>query len=195
MERFGEVTRTTNETDISIRLVLNGSGQVNVNSGIGFFDHMLTLLGAHGRMDLSIQAAGDLKVDGHHTVEDIGIALGQSLKMAIGDKRGIERYATVIIPMDEALCMVSLDLSGRPYLYLEMPTLPPMVGDFDTQLLEEFLRAFSVHGGITLHVRVLYGRNGHHMIEAVFKALGRALKQATAQNGNMDIPSTKGTLD
>ncbi|MBE3102583.1 MAG: imidazoleglycerol-phosphate dehydratase, partial [Firmicutes bacterium] len=137
-----------------------------------------------------------LGVDGHHTVEDVGIVLGKALTDALGDKKTIQRYGTVFVPMDESLAMVSLDISGRPYLHMEIPTLAPMVGDFDTQLLEEFFRSFSVHSGITLHIRVLYGRNTHHMIEAVFKALGRALSQATVKNDQWGgVPSTKGFID
>jgi imidazoleglycerol-phosphate dehydratase len=157
---------------------------------------MLALFAAHGGFDLRIEAKGDLEVDGHHTVEDVGIVLGKALQEALGDKKDIQRYGTAFVPMDEALAMVSLDISGRPYLHMELPALAPMAGDFDTQLLEEFFRAFSVHSGTTLHIRVLYGRNTHHMIEAVFKALGRSFRQAVDRNGQWKgIPSTKGLLD
>lgn len=194
MERTSTLSRKTKETDITLMLRLDGSGQSAVNTGIGFLDHMLTLFCAHGRMDLTLTAQGDLSVDGHHTAEDAGIVLGQAIRQAIGDRAGITRYGQALIPMDEALCQVVLDVSGRPYLHMESPPLPSAVGDFDTGLLEEFLRALAVHSGITLHMRILYGRNGHHMIEAAFKALGRALRQAfeITQEG---IPSTKGTLD
>lgn len=201
MNRFGKAERTTTETQIAVSIELDGKGTVDTidcSSGIGFFDHMLTLLAAHGGFDLQIAAKGDLEVDGHHTVEDVGIVLGKAFSQALGDKKNIQRYGTCFVPMDETLAMVSLDISGRPYLHMEFPTLAPMAGDFDTQLLEEFFRAFSVHGGITLHIRVLYGRNTHHMIEAAFKALGRSLGQAVSigpQLGGGGVPSTKGLID
>jgi len=196
VDRIGSSERNTKETKVSIQLNIDGKGVVESKSGIGFFDHMLTLLAMHGRYDLKVVADGDLGVDGHHTVEDVGIVLGKALTDALGDKKNIQRYGTVFVPMDESLAMVSLDISGRPYLHMEIPTLAPMVGDFDTQLLEEFFRSFSVHSGITLHIRVLYGRNTHHMIEAVFKALGRALSQATVKNDQWGgVPSTKGFID
>ena len=196
MERVGQVERKTGETQVAVRIQLDGQGAVDCKTGIGFFDHMLTLLAAHGRFDLEIDAKGDLEVDGHHTVEDVGIVLGKALQQALGDKKDIQRYGTAFVPMDESLAMVSLDISGRPYLHLETPALAPMAGDFDTQLLEEFFRAFSVHSGITLHIRVLYGRNTHHMVEAVFKALGQALRQGVGMNTQWGgVPSTKGLLD
>lgn len=196
MNRKGSEKRTTNETCVSVTIELDGKGKAYCRTGIGFFDHMLTLFAAHGSFDLRVEAKGDLKVDGHHTVEDAGIVLGRALDKALGDRSGINRYGTFFVPMDESLAMVSLDISGRPYLYTELPAMAPMVGDFDTQLLEEFLRAFSVHSGITLHVRVMYGKNSHHMIEAVFKALGRSLRQAVnIAAGSGHIPSTKGLLD
>ena len=196
MARTGFYERNTNETRVSVKVAFDGSGQVKCSTGIGFFDHMLTLMGVHGGMDLEVMAAGDLDVDGHHTVEDTGIVLGKAISAALGDKRGINRYGTTILPMDEALCMVCLDISGRPYLHFECPTLAPMVGSFDTQLLEEFFRALSVHAGLTLHIRILYGQNSHHMIEAAFKAFGRALRQAAGLTGGVDaLPSTKGFMD
>jgi imidazoleglycerol-phosphate dehydratase len=177
-------------------LSIAGSGQVKCSTGVGFFDHMLTLMGVHGGMDLEVEAAGDLHVDGHHTVEDTGIVLGKALSAALGDKGGITRYGTAILPMDEALCMVCLDISGRPYLHFECPVLTPMVGSFDTELLEEFFRALSVHAGLTLHIRILYGQNSHHMIEAAFKAFGRAFRQAAELTSDINVlPSTKGFMD
>lgn len=196
MERFGKADRTSTETQVTVDISLDGKGRVNCKTGIGFFDHMLTLLAAHGGFDLNVEAKGDLEVDGHHTVEDVGIVLGKALHQALGDKEGIQRYGTSFVPMDESLAMVSLDISGRPYLHMEFPSLAPMVGDFDTQLLEEFFRAFSIHGGITLHIRVLYGRNTHHMVEAAFKAMGRSLRQAVSISSQWEgAPSTKGLLD
>ncbi len=194
--RTGSETRETFETKVSATISLDGAGKTDCKTGIGFFDHMLTLFGAHGSFDIEIKADGDLNVDGHHTVEDTGIVLGKAISKALGDKKSIVRYGTVFLPMDEALAMVCLDISGRPYLHLEVPGLAPAIGDFDTELLEEFLRALSVHSGITLHVRVLYGRNSHHMVEAIFKALGRALAQAVSIDEKAKgVPSTKGYLD
>lgn len=196
MERFGKADRRTTETQAAVEINLDGKGRNNCKTGIGFFDHMLTLLAAHGSFDLNVEAKGDLEVDGHHTVEDTGIVFGKAFRRALGDKKGIRRYGTSFVPMDESLAMVSLDISGRPYLHMEFPGPASMAGDFDTQLLEEFLRAFSIHGGITLHVRVLYGRNTHHMLEAVFKAMGRSLRQAVSIGSQWEgIPSTKGLLD
>lgn len=194
-ERIGEIKRQTAETDISLRLNLDGKGLAEINSGIGFFDHMLNLFTAHGQLDLALTCQGDLKVDGHHSVEDIGIALGEAFKQAIGDKRGINRYGTFFLPMDESLALVTLDISGRPFLVFAGGAMAPQVGDFDTELVEEFLRAFAMHAGITLHVKILYGHNTHHKIEAIFKALGHALRQAVAVDPRVTgIPSTKGML-
>lgn len=196
MDRLGKVERNTTETQVAASILLDGKGSVQCKTGIGFFDHMLTLLAVHGRFDLNIAAKGDLEVDGHHTVEDVGIVLGKAFSQALGNKENIKRYGTAFVPMDESLAMVSLDISGRPYLHMEFPAMAPMAGDLDTQLLEEFYRAFAVHGGVTLHVRVLYGRNTHHMIEATFKAMGQALRQAVGADSQWDgIPSTKGLLD
>lgn len=193
--RQSQIERATKETAVKINVNLDGDGKANVNTGIGFFDHMLNLFAAHGRFDLNVECKGDLEVDGHHSVEDIGIALGAAIKKALGDKRGINRYGTFYLPMDEALAFVSLDISGRPFLVCELGALAPMVGTFDTQLTEEFLRAFAFNAGITLHVKVLYGSNSHHKIEAVFKALGHALRIAVENDPRMnDIPSTKGSL-
>ena len=193
--RIGKLNRNTNETRVDVELNLDGTGKAKIDSGIGFLDHMLNLFAAHGQFDLKVTCAGDLEVDGHHTTEDIGITLGAALKEALGDKRGITRYGTFFLPMDESLALVSLDISGRPFLVCDVGELAPMVGDFDTQLVEEFLRAFAFNAGITLHVKVLYGKNSHHKIEAIFKALGHALNIAVTVNEKIQgVPSTKGVL-
>ena len=193
--RTAAVERKTAETSIKLVLNLDGSGKGVIDSGIGFFDHMLNLMTAHGLMDLTLACDGDLEVDGHHSVEDIGIAMGQAFRQAIGDKAGIRRYGTFYLPMDEALALVSLDISGRPFLVYDGGEMAPMIGGFDTELTEEFLRAFAVNAGITLHVKVLYGSNSHHKVEAIFKALGLALRIATEKDPRVDgVPSTKGTL-
>lgn len=194
-KRYGEIKRQTAETNISLQLDLDGTGQGKISSGIGFFDHMLNLMTAHGQLDLTLTCQGDLNVDGHHSVEDIGIALGEAFKQAIGDKRGICRYGTFYLPMDESLAFVTLDISGRPFLVYDGGEMAPQVGGFDTELTEEFLRAFAMHAGITLHVKILYGTNTHHKIEAIFKALGHALRQAVSLDLQVTgIPSTKGML-
>ena len=195
--RSGNVIRETRETKIDLTIDLDGSGRADVESGIGFFNHMLTLLAAHGRFDLVLNCAGDIEVDGHHSVEDIGIALGQAVHKALGDKKGITRYGTFFLPMDETLVMVSLDISGRPFLVYDAGgAMAPMIGQYDTELTEEFLRAFAFNAGITLHVKVMYGTNSHHKVEAIFKALGRALHAAVKINPETagEIPSTKGML-
>ena len=189
--RTATVERKTAETSVKLILNLDGNGHGVIDSGIGFFDHMLNLL--------TLACDGDIDVDGHHSVEDIGITLGQAFKQAIGDKKGIRRYGTFYLPMDEALAFVSLDISGRPFLVYddggEMAPMAPMIGGYDTELTEEFLRAFAVNAGITLHVRVLYGKNSHHKVEAIFKALGHALRIAVEKDPRVDgIPSTKGSL-
>ena len=191
--RIGEITRTTKETDISIKLDLDGTGKVNIDTGIGFFDHMLTALGVHAGFDLDVTVKGDLYVDGHHSVEDTGIALGQAFAKAIGDKAGIARYGSFYIPMDEALCFCSLDISGRPFLVYNSELTNEKVGEFDTCLAEEFFRAFAFNAGITLHIREEYGKNDHHIIEAMFKALAHALKEAVSVSGSA-VLSTKGVL-
>lgn len=197
--RIGEIERKSLETHVRVQINLDKSGTVEINSGIGFFDHMLSLFAAHGDFSLKVGCVGDLHVDGHHSVEDVGIVMGKAFKQALGDRKGINRYGFASIPMDESLTEISLDISGRPYLHLEIPELSGIVGDFDTQLLEEFLRSFSIHFGLTLHIRVLYGRNSHHIIEGIFKALGRAIKQAiyidTYSIQRDEVPSTKGILD
>lgn len=195
--RSGNVIRETKETKIDLTIDLDGSGRADVESGIGFFNHMLTLLAAHGRFDLVLNCDGDIEVDGHHSVEDIGIALGQAVHKALGDKKGITRYGTFFLPMDETLVMVSLDISGRPFLVYDAGgAMAPMIGKYDTELTEEFLRAFAFNAGITLHVKVMYGTNSHHKVEAIFKALGRALHAAVKINPETadEIPSTKGML-
>ena len=195
MSRTASIERTTGETNIKIALGIDGAGCTQVNTGIGFFDHMLILLGKHGLFDLTVDANGDLAVDGHHTVEDTGIVLGQVLAKALGDKTGIRRYGTAFVPMDEALAMVSLDISGRPYLVFEAVLPAEKVGQFDSELTEEFLRALAVHAGLTLHVRLLSGKNTHHIIEAIFKALGRALDEATRRDERIQgVMSTKGMI-
>jgi len=195
MSRTASLERITGETAIKVSLHLDGSGQSQIATGIGFFDHMLILLSKHGLFDLTVTANGDIYVDGHHTVEDTGIVLGQALAQALGDKAGIKRYGTAFVPMDEALAMVSLDISGRPFLVFDAALPSEQVGQFDSELTEEFLRALSVHAGLTLHVRLLSGKNTHHIIEAIFKALGRALDEATRQDDRIKgIMSTKGML-
>ena len=193
--RQSTIERRTNETNVRVSIELDGEGVSTIDTGIGFFDHMLTLFASHGRFDLDVTCNGDLEVDGHHSVEDIGIALGTAIKNALGDKRGINRYGTFFLPMDESLAFVSLDISGRPFLVCELGSLAPMIGSFDTQLTEEFLRAIAFNAGITLHVKVLYGVNSHHKIEAIFKALGHALRHAVENDPRMNgVPSTKGSL-
>lgn len=196
MNRESVVTRKTNETDIEIRIDLDGSGSFQGSSGIPFFDHLLTQLARHGSLDLEIAVEGDLAVDNHHTVEDIGICLGQAFRQALGDKRGIYRYGSALVPMDEALIEAALDVSGRPHLSCNIIFSSPIIGDLETELVEEFLKSFTNHGGITLHVVQKSGRNSHHLAEALFKALGRSLRQAVAKDPLLqDIPSTKGILE
>jgi imidazoleglycerol-phosphate dehydratase len=188
--------RQTFETAIDVSLNLDAQKPVAIDTGVGFFDHMLTLLASHGRFSLEVKADGDLHIDSHHTVEDVGIVIGQLFKEALGDKVGINRYGTAYVPMDEALGFVSLDISGRPYLVLDAEFSNEKLGNFDTELVREFLQAFMVHAGITLHARVLYGINTHHKIEAIFKALGQALAQAITINPDIKgVNSTKGLLE
>jgi imidazoleglycerol-phosphate dehydratase len=191
--RVGEKNRSTKETDISVRLDLDGSGKVDVSTGLPFFDHMIEQLGRHGGFDLSLTAKGDLEVDAHHTVEDTGIVLGAALAEALGDKAGVRRFASYLLPLDEALIQVALDLSGRPFLVYEVETSPERIGTFDPQLAEEFFRAFVTSAGITLHLKSLSGRNGHHVLEASFKGVARALRDAVRVEGG-GIPSTKEVL-
>jgi len=193
--RRGEIKRKTKETDITLCLVLDGTGRTQCTTGVPFMDHMLTLFAVHGFFDLEARATGDTEVDAHHTVEDLGICLGQTLKQALGDFAGIRRYGFCSLPMDETLVRVTLDCSNRPFLHYGIPFLEQKVGDFDTQLAKEFLRAFSLHGGLTLHVEMAHGENTHHILEAVFKALGRALDQAVTIDPRAVGPvSSKGSL-
>ena len=194
--RHAEIIRTTGETDIKIKLLLDGSGQSAVDSGVGFLDHMLTLFAKHGRFDLEVKCVGDTQVDFHHTVEDIGIALGQAFAKALGDKRGIRRYADTVLPMDEALILTAVDVSGRGLCCYDAATPSQKVGDFDTELSSEFWFAFAREAGVTLHVRKLAGANSHHIIEGVFKSAARSLRAAVAIDKDFadEIPSTKGLL-
>lgn len=193
MARISKITRKTKETDITVKLNLDG-GEVKIDTGIGFLDHMLTALGVHGGFGLEVNAKGDLYVDGHHTAEDVGITLGQAFAKALGDKSGIMRYGSAFIPMDESLGFCSLDISARPFLVFNADFTNERVGEFDTCLTEEFMRAFAFNAGITLHLRVEYGSNDHHKIEALFKALAYALKTAVRLNTSGAAISTKGTL-
>lgn len=193
MARTAEISRNTKETEITVKLDLDG-GEVNIKTGIGFLDHMLTALGVHGGFGLAVDCKGDLYVDGHHTAEDVGIVLGQAFAKALGDKSGIMRYGSAFIPMDESLGFCSLDISARPFLVFNAEFENERVGEFDTCLTEEFMRAFAFNAGITLHLRVEYGSNDHHKIEALFKALAYALKAATRPNTSGGAISTKGAL-
>jgi imidazoleglycerol-phosphate dehydratase len=191
--RAGSVKRRTGETEISVSLKLDGEGRYLVDTGLPFFDHMLQLFCKHASYDLELTAHGDLQVDGHHTVEDAGICLGLALKDALGDKQGINRYGHAFVPMDEALALVAVDLSGRGFLAFDAGLPAQQLGTFETELVQEFFRALALSGQLTLHIRLLAGVNTHHIIEAVFKGLARAMKDATAYVGG-GIPSTKGTL-
>ena len=193
--RCAEIKRKTAETQISVKLNLDGEGKCDIATGIGFLDHMLTLLAKHSFMDLTVKAKGDLEVDSHHTVEDIGIVLGEALREALGDKAGIHRYGNCFIPMDETLAQACLDFSGRPFLIFgaEIPKIK--LGNYDTEMTEEFFRAIAMHCGLTLHIRVLYGSNVHHIIEAVFKAFARAVAEAAAVDPKVKgVMSSKGVL-
>lgn len=194
MNRTAEITRTTKETDIALTLDLDGGAKAEISTGIGFLDHMLTALAIHGGFSLKLSCKGDLNVDGHHTAEDIGIVLGMAFKEALGDKAGIMRYGSAFIPMDEALAFCSLDISARPFLVFNAQFTNERVGEFDTCLTEEFMRAFAFNAGITLHLRVEYGSNDHHKIEALFKAMAYALKAAMKRNEDGSVVSTKGVL-
>ena len=190
--RTAQITRETKETRIDLRLCLDG-GPVEVHTGIGFFDHMLTALAFYGGLGLELTAQGDLEVDGHHTVEDVGIVLGQALSRALGDRKGIRRFASACIPMDEALCFTALDFSNRPFLVFDAEMPQPMIGGYDSCLTEEFMRAFAMNSGLTLHMKALYGKNAHHITEALFKSLGVAIKDAVQVTGT-GVTSTKGVL-
>ena len=195
MSRNAQIDRKTNETDIILSIDLDGTGKSGISTGIGFFDHMLELFAKHGLFDLKVKAEGDLNVDTHHTVEDTGIVLGQALKEAMGDKKSIKRYGAAYVPMDEALAMVALDLSGRPFLVFEAQFSSEKVGEMETELVEEFFRAVAYNAGINLHVKVFHGNNNHHIIEALFKAFARALDEATRQDSRIEgVMSTKGVL-
>ena len=196
MNRNGEATRRTGETNVRVRVNLDGSGRAGVKTGVGFFDHMLTALARHALFDLEVEAAGDLHVDGHHTVEDVGIVLGQALAQALGERRGIRRYGDATVPLDDALARAVVDVSGRPFLafHADPPTWQ-MLGDYDVALTPEFFRGLATHGGLTVHVDLLRGQNAHHVVEAVFKAVARALGAAVTLDPRVtDIPSTKGVL-
>ena len=194
--RTAEITRKTNETDIRLSLNLDGQGESRIWSGVGFLDHMLTLLARHGGMDLELTCTGDTQVDDHHSVEDIGIALGQAFDQALGEKRGVRRYASLCLPMDEALILCAVDLSGRGGYYEELSIPTEKIGAFDTQLVYEFMWSFAANARLTLHLRKLAGRNSHHIVEGAFKALGRALLEAAETDPRFrdEIPSTKGML-
>jgi imidazoleglycerol-phosphate dehydratase len=194
--RKGSVKRTTKETDVEVAVDLDGTGASSIATGIGFLDHMLDLLARHSRIDIVVKAKGDLHIDHHHTTEDVGISLGQAVKQALGDLRGITRYADVHVPMDEALTRVAIDISGRPFLVFRAQFSRPKVGTFDTELVNEWFQAFAMNAGVTLHVETLYGANDHHIAESCFKGLARALRAAIAidERARDEVPSTKGTL-
>lgn len=193
-KRIAEITRKTTETEINLTLNLDGSGRYEIETGIPFFDHMLASYARHGKFDLVLNALGDVHIDGHHTVEDVGICLGQALDICWGDKKGIKRYGHSIIPMDEALILCAIDISGRSFLAFDVEFPSSRVGDFDTELVEEFLRALAVNARINLHVKKLAGRNCHHIIEGIFKSLGITLSGAASITAGDSIPSTKGVL-
>jgi imidazoleglycerol-phosphate dehydratase len=196
MERTASLTRTTTETEIALSLTLDGAGQADVATGIGFLDHMLTAFARHALVDLTVRATGDLHVDFHHTTEDVGIVLGRALQQALGEKRGIRRFGHALVPMDEALADAAIDISGRPFLAWDVAFEQPKVGEMDTELFEEFFRAFAFNALITLHVTRRAGRNAHHVAEACFKAVARALRAAMEADGRIGdaVPSTKGAL-
>lgn len=194
--RSTTLTRKTAETDVSVEINLDGTGSYDNQTGVGFFDHMLDQLARHSLIDMTIRAKGDLHIDDHHTVEDVGITLGQALATALGDKRGIRRYGACLLPMDDALVRTALDLSARPFLIWNVDLPTAKIGAFDTELVREFFQALSTHGGITLHVDLLHGLNSHHIVEAAFKSVARALRDAVETDPRKaeDIPSTKGAL-
>jgi imidazoleglycerol-phosphate dehydratase len=194
MARSSKVSRTTKETDVSVELTLDGQGISEADTGLPFFDHMLQQLGTHAGWDLSVTSKGDLDVDGHHTIEDVGLALGQALAEALGDKVGIRRFASITVPLDEAAVEVALDLSGRNFVLHEVDVPAETIGTFDTGLVEDFVRAFAQAADLTVHVRLRSGRSPHHVVEAEFKALAKALGDACAPTGRDGVPSTKGTL-
>ena len=194
-KRKAKITRKTKETDIVVELKLEGLGKGAISTGIPFFDHMLTLMSAHGFFDISLNAKGDIEVDGHHTVEDVGIVLGSAFNEALGDKKGIKRYGSKLVPMDESLASVAIDYSNRPFLTYNVEFVRPTTGGFDVELVEEFFKAFVNASGTTLHVNLLYGENTHHVIESIFKAFGQALDEATSIDDRIrGVRSTKGVL-
>lgn len=193
--RSSEIKRSTYETEISVKIDVDGTGKSKTDTGVGFLDHMLTLFSKHGIMDLEVKAAGDFNVDYHHTVEDIGISLGKCLAEALSDKNGLKRYGTCFLPMDETLAMVCIDISGRPFLVFDCDIKAQKVGEFDTELVEEFFRAVAFNAGLTLHIKLMYGSNAHHIIEAIFKAFGRALREASSYDERIEGPmTTKGVI-
>jgi imidazoleglycerol-phosphate dehydratase len=194
--RTAEINRATKETQIRLAVDLDGTGAATIATGVGFFDHMLDLFARHSRIDLTVEAKGDLHIDFHHTVEDVGIALGQAVKAALSDMRGITRYASLHLPMDETLTRVALDISGRPFLVFKVEFAAHKIGDFDTELVREFFQAFAINAGVTLHVETLYGSNAHHIAESCFKGLARAVRAAVAIDPAAagEVPSTKGSL-
>ena len=194
--RMAAIKRKTKETDVEVEINLDGTGTSAISTGIGFFDHMLDLLARHSRIDMTVRAKGDLHIDHHHTTEDVGIALGQAVKQALGDMRGITRYADVHLPMDEALTRVAIDISGRPFLVFKVAFTRHKIGTFDTELVAEWFQAFAMNAGITLHVETLYGSNDHHISESCFKGLARALRAAITidERAKGEVPSTKGSL-
>jgi imidazoleglycerol-phosphate dehydratase len=194
MSRTATITRATKETDLAVELDLDGTGAATADTGIAFFDHMLQQLGKHAGFDLSVACKGDLEVDGHHTVEDCGIALGDALREALGDKAGVRRFASIVVPLDEAAVEVSLDLAGRTFVVYEVPVPYETINGFDTGLLEDFIRAFAQSAELTIHAHLRYGRSPHHICEATFKALAKALGDSCALTGRDGVPSTKGTL-
>ncbi|HEY8347736.1 MAG TPA: imidazoleglycerol-phosphate dehydratase HisB [Symbiobacteriaceae bacterium] len=195
MARVGSVSRKTRETEVHVTWNLDGSGQASIDTGVPFFDHMLDQIARHGLTDLEVKTVGDLEIDAHHTVEDTGIVLGQALRQALGDARGIRRYGSAFVPFDETLAFAAIDISGRPFLVFDASFPSPRVGNFDTELVPEFFRALAMNAGITLHLKVHYGQNTHHMIEALFKAFARALDEATQRDPRVSgVPSTKGKL-
>lgn len=194
--RSASVSRRTNETDVSVSVAIDGSGKAGISTGVGFLDHMLDLFARHALVDLDVQVKGDLHVDFHHTVEDTGIALGEAIRKALGEKRGIVRYASIDLPMDETLTRVALDISGRPFLVFRSDFPTQKIGEFDTELVREFFQAFAMNAGMTLHVETLYGQNSHHIAESCFKGLARAFRAAASRDPREGerIPSTKGNL-
>lgn len=196
MDRVAIINRNTNETNISLKINLDGKGKCNVNTPVGFFNHMITLFSFHSSIDINLEANGDIDVCDHHLVEDVGIALGQALNEALGDKKGIKRYGNNFLPMDETLCQVILDLSGRSYLHFDGEFKRDSIGNYSTEMTKEFFRAVAMNSKTTLHIRLLYGENDHHKVEAIFKSFGRALKEAISYNEDREmIPSTKGSLN